>query len=54
MVSADGAKTHRSEFSSAHETVVVWICFVLLVSVYVLSVVVVSCCVLMMCDVELA
>ena len=53
-MSADDAKTHESEFSSAHETAVVHICFVVLLSVHVLSVVVVSCCVLRMCDVELA
>ena len=38
MVSADGTKTHGSEFSSAHEIVVFQICFVLVLSVHVLSV----------------
>ena len=41
-VSADGAKTHGSEFSSVHETVVVRICFVWLLSEHLLGVVVVS------------
>ena len=53
-VSADGARTHGNEFSSAHETVVVRICLVLLFSLLVLSVVFVSSCVLRMCDGELA
>ena len=50
-MSTDGAKTHGSKFSSALETAV-RICFVLLLSVHVSSVV--SCCILRLCDVELA
>ena len=51
-VSADGAKTHGSEFLSIDETVVV-MCFGLVLPVPFLTVVV-SCCVLRMFDVELA
>ena len=53
-MSADCAETHGREFSSTHETIVVRICFVVLLSTHVLSAVVVSCCVLRLCDVELA
>ena len=53
-MSADGAKTHGSEFSSVDETVIGVMCFSLMLPVHVLTVVVVSCCVLRMFDVELA